>query len=618
MRSRPRRGGDRNGRRRGRRPPGGGRRRPSARESDLMHARSLDRGSRSRSRSSSLLGASPRAARGRRRSAGARRPLHDIAERLVGEEDDVRAALDDLRERRGITLYVVTLDTIDGEDPALFADAIAATNDLGPMEAVLFVSFDDRQFGMWTGVDLGVRPEPIDELLLVLGDYLRAGDPRRRLVSAAANLERLVDGLPRRGRRAVPGAQRADRARAHRDAPGWSPLRGEEYDPPFGSRPSLPASPWISARRCSRVGAVGGVIAAGAGGLGYRRRRGEIAGARDRCRALVQRAAQLGDQGRDGRTRRARVRLRRRHGRAVPRGCGDAELSLHCSVPPGAARGRSAASDSTAARRSSPICAPRSTRSRRGGGRSVEERTTLDTLAASADDLTAELVDALSRLRERQAVAADGWPGSPRPAPRRTPGIGRAPRAVRTDALAGARRPDAGRGCRAGRAASPGRACSRCARRSDAGRSSPPSSRSSTSPASASTGRSRSAPTADRRSSDARSKLPRRAGPVAGADADSRSWRRPDASMPRRRRTGCAHRVGSRAAGDAEAGACMPRSRPRRRAASKALDLATRAWAGTRLRRPPSRRERLDGRGPGELAHRLQALLAAMPRRRLS
>ena len=91
-------------------------------------------------------------------------------------------------------MWIVTLPSIGGDDPALFAESIAGANELGTSDAVLFISFDDRQFGLWAGEDLGLSVDEIDQVLAPLGDALRASDVGGGVALTASNLEAAVDG----------------------------------------------------------------------------------------------------------------------------------------------------------------------------------------------------------------------------------------------------------------------------------------------------------------------------------------------------------------------------------------------------------------------------------------
>ncbi len=120
--------------------------------------------------------------------------ITDIAERLDGVEDQIAEAIKELESQRGIRMWIVTLPSIGGDDPALFAESIAGANELGTSDAVLFISFDDRQFGLWAGEDLGLSVDEIDQVLAPLGDALRASDVGGGVALTASNLEAAVDG----------------------------------------------------------------------------------------------------------------------------------------------------------------------------------------------------------------------------------------------------------------------------------------------------------------------------------------------------------------------------------------------------------------------------------------
>ena len=72
--------------------------------------------------------------------------VYDDVGTLSGQEDRIEAAARSLKSERDITLYVVWLNRIDGEDPGAFVDRIAALNELNSgRNVLLMVSMEDRK-----------------------------------------------------------------------------------------------------------------------------------------------------------------------------------------------------------------------------------------------------------------------------------------------------------------------------------------------------------------------------------------------------------------------------------------------------------------------------------------
>ena len=78
----------------------------------------------------------------------------------------VQAALDDLREATGTQLFVVFVDSFDGQDGESWANATARESGLGASDVLLAVATGDRRYGL--SVDEGFRlsDAEIDELLV--------------------------------------------------------------------------------------------------------------------------------------------------------------------------------------------------------------------------------------------------------------------------------------------------------------------------------------------------------------------------------------------------------------------------------------------------------------------
>ncbi len=92
-----------------------------------------------------------------------------------GEEADVEAALQALRDEQNIQLFVAYVDTTDGMPAADFAEATAAASSLGGNDALLLVAIDDRSDAMWVGPLLdSVTDTEIDTILAEVVEPLLA------------------------------------------------------------------------------------------------------------------------------------------------------------------------------------------------------------------------------------------------------------------------------------------------------------------------------------------------------------------------------------------------------------------------------------------------------------
>jgi uncharacterized membrane protein YgcG len=78
--------------------------------------------------------------------------ITDEAGLLTGDEDRVRAALADARDR--VQLFVLTTDTTAGVPVTGYAEQVAAANSLGGDDALLVVAIDDGAYALWVADQL--------------------------------------------------------------------------------------------------------------------------------------------------------------------------------------------------------------------------------------------------------------------------------------------------------------------------------------------------------------------------------------------------------------------------------------------------------------------------------
>ena len=354
--------------------------------------------------------------------------ITDIAERLDGVEDQIAEAIKELESQRGIRMWIVTLPSIGGDDPALFAESIAGANELGTSDAVLFISFDDRQFGLWAGEDLGLSVDEIDQVLAPLGDALRASDVGGGVALTASNLEAAVDGDeidpgPWSG---GAGEEPVETIPFEPDDPGVfdpgpivdpGPFDPAPFEPGPGGEPFTEPGP-SGAPTPLVVGLllVAGVAAVGMGGSWMAHRRQAIADLEASAAGLAERAVDAASAGRAA-TDALAATFGERAAAPFRGGIDDAELSLArvraARSRLGAVKGMSMAPRQAAVADLEAIVPPIEAWS----AAVTAERTELETLDATADDRTAALVDDLPRVRSTVAAARGRIDGVRAPSP---------------------------------------------------------------------------------------------------------------------------------------------------------------------------------------------------------
>jgi uncharacterized membrane protein YgcG len=90
---------------------------------------------------------------------------------------EVEAALGQIRDRRGVQLFVLFVDTTDGVPSTDFADETARVNSLGGDDALLLVAIEDRTDAIWVSDALPITDSELDSIVVdVLEPRLRVGD----------------------------------------------------------------------------------------------------------------------------------------------------------------------------------------------------------------------------------------------------------------------------------------------------------------------------------------------------------------------------------------------------------------------------------------------------------
>jgi hypothetical protein len=108
---------------------------------------------------------------------------------LRGSEEQVRAALDRLREEDGIQLFVVVVSSFDGQGGQDWAEQTAVLSQLGPRDVLLAVAVDDRAYGISVDARFPVSDAAIDDIVAQnVEPRLAAGDTAGAVVAFADGL----------------------------------------------------------------------------------------------------------------------------------------------------------------------------------------------------------------------------------------------------------------------------------------------------------------------------------------------------------------------------------------------------------------------------------------------
>ena len=117
---------------------------------------------------------------------------------LEGSTDQIQATLDAVRDRDGVQLFVLFLDTTDGLPVTEFADETARLSSLGGDDALLVVALEDRSDAIWVSDALSVSDDELDSVIVdVLEPGLGDGDFAGAVIATAERLgEANAPGTP--------------------------------------------------------------------------------------------------------------------------------------------------------------------------------------------------------------------------------------------------------------------------------------------------------------------------------------------------------------------------------------------------------------------------------------
>ena len=89
--------------------------------------------------------------------------VHDETGRLDGGEDRIASAAEALKTESDITMYVLWLQGLDGEEPAQFVERVATANSLADARnVILMVSMADRKIGLWSSGKTDITASELD------------------------------------------------------------------------------------------------------------------------------------------------------------------------------------------------------------------------------------------------------------------------------------------------------------------------------------------------------------------------------------------------------------------------------------------------------------------------
>ena len=108
---------------------------------------------------------------------------------LDGRIDDIQATLDDVRDRDGVQLFVLFVDTTEDLPATDFADETARLSSLGGDDALLVVALEDRSDAIWVSDALPITDSELDAVIVdVLEPALGDGDFAAAVIATAEAL----------------------------------------------------------------------------------------------------------------------------------------------------------------------------------------------------------------------------------------------------------------------------------------------------------------------------------------------------------------------------------------------------------------------------------------------
>lgn len=115
--------------------------------------------------------------------------ITDTVDAFEGRTDEIQAALDTVRDRDGVQLFVLFVDTTDALPITDFADETARLSSLGGDDALLVVALEDRSDAIWVSDALPISDAELDSVIVdVLEPALGDGDFAGAMIATAERL----------------------------------------------------------------------------------------------------------------------------------------------------------------------------------------------------------------------------------------------------------------------------------------------------------------------------------------------------------------------------------------------------------------------------------------------
>ncbi|WP_435200106.1 TPM domain-containing protein [Janibacter sp. GS2] len=111
---------------------------------------------------------------------------------VLEDPDALQSELDDLAQEHDLQLFVVYVDSFDGESPESWTRETYETSGMGSNDVLLAVAVEDRRYGMWTTEDSGLDADQLSDVQTDHVEPALADEDWDGAVSAAA--EGLGDG----------------------------------------------------------------------------------------------------------------------------------------------------------------------------------------------------------------------------------------------------------------------------------------------------------------------------------------------------------------------------------------------------------------------------------------
>lgn len=120
--------------------------------------------------------------------------ITDTADALGGQTDSVQGALDRLAEDTPLQLFVVFVESFDGEDPVEWANEAATLSGLGVDDILLAVAIEDRRYAVSVDDAISLTDAQLGTVRAAIEDRLRESDWAGAAIAAADGYRDPADG----------------------------------------------------------------------------------------------------------------------------------------------------------------------------------------------------------------------------------------------------------------------------------------------------------------------------------------------------------------------------------------------------------------------------------------